>query len=72
MDDVRAVLDAVGSRRTFLWGAGPDGAALCAMFAATYPERVPVLAFWSASAKAIRADDYPFVSRARTMRRPTP
>ncbi len=60
VDDVRAVLDAVGSARTILWGAGPDGGALCAMFAATYPERVPVLAFWNAWAKAMRSDDYPF------------
>ena len=60
VDDVRAVLDAVGSQRTVLWGAGPDGGALCAMFAATYPERVPALAFWNASAKALRSEDYPF------------
>jgi class 3 adenylate cyclase len=60
MDDVRAVLDAVGSERTVLWGAGADGGALCAMYAATYPERVASLAFWNASAKAIRSPDYPF------------
>jgi class 3 adenylate cyclase len=60
MDDVRAVLDAVGSERTVLWGAGPDGGALCAMYAATYPERVAVLAFWNAQAKAVRAPDYPW------------
>lgn len=62
MDDVRAVLDAVGSNRTVLWGAGPDGGALCAMFAASYPERVVALAFWNAWAKAMRSDDYPFGS----------
>ena len=62
MDDVRAVLDAVGSSRAVLWGAGPDGGALCAMFAATYPERVVALAFWNAWAKAMRSDDYPFGS----------
>jgi class 3 adenylate cyclase/pimeloyl-ACP methyl ester carboxylesterase len=60
MDDVRAVLDAVGSERTVLWGAGPDGGALCAMYAATYPERVAVLAFWNAQAKALRGPDYPW------------
>jgi class 3 adenylate cyclase len=62
MDDVRAVLDAVDSKRTVLWGGGPDGGALCAMFAATYPERVQVLAFWNAWAKAMRSADYPFGS----------
>ncbi len=60
MDDVRAVLDAAGSERTVLWGAGADGGALCAMYAATYPERVTALAFWNAAAKALRSSDYPF------------
>jgi class 3 adenylate cyclase len=60
MDDVRAVLDAAGSRRTVLWGAGPDGGALCAMFAATYPERVAALAFWNAAARTAWAPDYPW------------
>ncbi len=58
MDDLRAVLDAAGSDKTVLWGAGPDGGALCAMFAATYPERVPVLAFWNARAKSLSSADY--------------
>jgi class 3 adenylate cyclase/pimeloyl-ACP methyl ester carboxylesterase len=58
MDDLRAVLDAAGSVQTVLWGAGPDGGALCAMFAATYPERVPVLAFWNARAKSLSSADY--------------
>jgi class 3 adenylate cyclase/pimeloyl-ACP methyl ester carboxylesterase len=60
MDDIRAVLDAAGSRRTVLWGGGIDGGALCAMFAATYPDRVIALAFWNASARALRSPDYPF------------
>jgi len=60
MDDVRAVLDAVGSERTVLWGAGPDGGALCAMYAATYPERALALAFWNAWAKVAASPDYPF------------
>ena len=38
MDDVRAVLDAVGSERAALFGA-TQGGQLCALFAATYPER---------------------------------
>ena len=50
MDDVRAVLDAAGSERTVLWGAGADGGALCAMYAATYPNRLVALAFWNAAA----------------------
>jgi class 3 adenylate cyclase len=59
MDDVRAVLDAAGSTRTALWGVGVDGGALCAMFAATYPERVVALAFWG-GARYAWAPDYPW------------
>lgn len=39
MDDVRAVMDAVGSTRAALMGFS-EGGALSAMFAASYPERV--------------------------------
>ena len=42
MDDVRAVLDAVGSDRAALLGA-IQGSQLCALFAATYPERTQAL-----------------------------
>ena len=38
MDDIRAVLDAVGANRATLLGA-VQGSQLCALFAATYPER---------------------------------
>jgi class 3 adenylate cyclase len=41
MDDLTAVLDAVGVEEAALWGAGDLG--LSAMFAATYPERVTAL-----------------------------
>ena len=58
MDDVRAVLDAAGSDRTVLWGAGTDGGALCAIYAATYPDRVVALAFWNALARAAWAPDF--------------
>ena len=42
MDDIRAVLDAVGSERAALLGA-IQGSQLCALFAATYPERTRAL-----------------------------
>jgi class 3 adenylate cyclase len=45
MDDVRAVLDEVRSRRAALFGAF-QGAHMCALFAATYPERVRALALY--------------------------
>src|SRR6059058_2306738 len=42
MDDVRAVLDAVGSGHAALVGLS-EGGPLCALFAATYPERTSSL-----------------------------
>src|SRR3954469_10968417 len=39
MDDVRAVMDAIGSQRATLFGHS-EGCAMSALFAATYPERV--------------------------------
>ena len=41
MDDLAAVMDAIGIERTALLGGADLG--LCAMFAATYPERVSAL-----------------------------
>jgi class 3 adenylate cyclase len=41
MDDLCAVLDAVGVQRTAIWGASDLG--LSALFAASYPERVTAL-----------------------------
>src|SRR5262245_38961802 len=38
MDDLRAVLDAVGSERVVLYGIG-EASMLCVLFAATFPER---------------------------------
>jgi class 3 adenylate cyclase len=42
MDDIRAVMDAAGSERATLFGF-EEGFALCAMFAATAPDRVSAL-----------------------------
>jgi class 3 adenylate cyclase len=46
MDDIRAVLDAVGSERAALFG-GTQGGQLCALFAATYPERTRALVLYN-------------------------
>src|SRR5213592_4719519 len=42
MDDIRAVMDAAGVERAVLVGLG-EGGPLCALFAATYPERTTAL-----------------------------
>jgi pimeloyl-ACP methyl ester carboxylesterase len=46
MDDVRAVLDAVESEQAALLGTG-QGAPMCALFAATYPERCFALVLYN-------------------------
>ncbi len=45
MDDVRAIMDAVGSERAAVLGYS-EGAAMAALFAATYPERTAALVLY--------------------------
>src|SRR5512132_855629 len=49
MDDVRAVLDAVGSERAALFGVS-EGGSMCALFAATYPDRTVALIMYGSYA----------------------
>src|SRR5262245_50009514 len=50
MDDVRAVMDAVGSQRAALFGAS-EGGPMSLLFAATYPERTSALALYGSYAR---------------------
>jgi pimeloyl-ACP methyl ester carboxylesterase len=59
MDDVRAVLDAVGSKRAALLGVS-EGGPMCALFAATYPNRTEALVMVGTYARRTRASDYPW------------
>jgi pimeloyl-ACP methyl ester carboxylesterase len=59
MDDVRAVMDAVGSRRAAFFGLS-EGAAMCVLFAATYPERTAALVLRSGFPRRMWAPDYPW------------
>ena len=59
MDDVRAVMDTVGSRKAALFGVS-EGGPMCALFAATYPERTTALIMYGAYAKRIWSPDYPW------------
>lgn len=59
MDDVRAVMDAAGSGRAALLGMS-EGATMCLLFAATYPERTSALVLWGAMARSTAAPDYPW------------
>jgi pimeloyl-ACP methyl ester carboxylesterase/class 3 adenylate cyclase len=58
MDDVRAVMDAAGSRRAAFYGLS-EGAALSILFAATYPDRTAALVVRSAFPRRMWAPDYP-------------
>ena len=51
MEDVRAVLDAVGSEQAVLFGSG-HGGQMCALFAATYPERTTALVLYATRERA--------------------
>jgi class 3 adenylate cyclase len=56
MDDVRVVLDAVGSEQAALFGTG-HGAQMCALFAATYPERTSALVLYNGWARLPGTED---------------
>jgi pimeloyl-ACP methyl ester carboxylesterase/DNA-binding winged helix-turn-helix (wHTH) protein len=59
MDDVRAVMEAVGSERAALVGVS-EGGPMCSLFAATYPEKTLALVMIGSYAKRIRDVDYPW------------
>jgi len=68
MDDVRAVMDDLGSDRAVLWTA-QEGARLAALFAATYPDRVLGLVLFDPTAKGRRSNDYPWALTEEQWRR---
>jgi DNA-binding winged helix-turn-helix (wHTH) protein/pimeloyl-ACP methyl ester carboxylesterase len=59
MDDVRAVMDAAGSREAALLGVS-EGGPLCTLFAATYPEKTRALVMIGSYARRLRTPDYPW------------
>jgi class 3 adenylate cyclase len=58
MDDVRAVMDAAGSKRAALLGVS-EGGAMSILFAATYPDRLWALILAGAEPRSMWAPDYP-------------
>ena len=58
MDDVRAVMDAVGSERAVIFGIS-EGGPMSALFAATYPARTIALIMYGASPRYAWAPDFP-------------
>nr|MDJ0958360.1 adenylate/guanylate cyclase domain-containing protein [Arenicellales bacterium] len=59
MDDLRAVMDAVGSKSASVFGYS-EGANLSAMFATTYPNRTDAMILYGSFAKRIWSPDYPW------------
>jgi class 3 adenylate cyclase/pimeloyl-ACP methyl ester carboxylesterase len=59
MDDIRAVIDAVGVERVALFGIS-EGGSMCALFAATYPQKTSALVLYGAFAKRLWSPDYPW------------
>lgn len=59
MDDVRAVMDAAGSKRAALLGIS-EGGPMCALFAATYPDRATALMMFGGYPVRYRSADYPW------------
>ena len=67
MDDVRVVLDAVGSEQAVLW-TGLASTGVGVLFAATYPDRCSGLILLDPQAKGTGDDDYPWAPTAEEWR----
>jgi pimeloyl-ACP methyl ester carboxylesterase len=68
LDDITAVLDAAGSERAALFG-GAEGGPMCALFAATFPERTSALVLGASYARRTWAPDYPWGLDKESQRR---
>jgi pimeloyl-ACP methyl ester carboxylesterase/class 3 adenylate cyclase len=58
-DDIRAVMDAAGSKRAAIIGVS-EGGPITLLFAATYPERTAAVIVYGCSVSFIRSEDYPW------------
>ncbi len=59
MDDILAVLEAIGCAKAAILGVG-ESANVCALFAATYPERCDRVVLFGPYARSVRSDSYPY------------
>jgi class 3 adenylate cyclase len=65
MDDVRAVMDAVGSERAAFFAVS-EGGPMCFLFAATYPERTSALVVYGSYAHSGAAPEYEWTRSAES------
>jgi class 3 adenylate cyclase len=68
VEDLRAVMDAVGSERADVVGVS-EGGAMAALFAAVHPERTRSLVLYGAYSRVLWAPDYPCGLRAELLDR---
>ena len=59
VEDLLAVLDAVGSERPYIFGFGVGGS-LALVFAAVHPDRCAGVIAYSSPARFLQCDDYPY------------
>jgi class 3 adenylate cyclase/pimeloyl-ACP methyl ester carboxylesterase len=62
MDDIRAVMDAVGSERAAVLGVS-EGGPLTLLFAATYPERIAAAVLYATTSTFVGDDEHPWALR---------
>jgi class 3 adenylate cyclase len=60
MDDIRAVMDAAGSKRAVVFGLG-DAGPLCVLFSATHRERTSGLVLMNSSPRFVRSPELPWL-----------
>jgi pimeloyl-ACP methyl ester carboxylesterase len=61
MDDIRAVMEASGSKRAAIMGVS-EGGPMTLLFAATYPERTAAVILYGCGVSYVRTDDYPWAN----------
>jgi pimeloyl-ACP methyl ester carboxylesterase len=66
MDDMRAVIDAVGLERPAILGIS-EGGPMATLFAATYPDRLSSLVLYGTFARAMRTPEFPHGVPARNL-----
>jgi serine/threonine protein kinase/class 3 adenylate cyclase len=59
MDDVRAVMEAVGCERAVLCGVS-EGGPMCSLFSATHPEKTMALVMIGSYARRLKGEGYPW------------